>query len=323
VSERILVVRPDRLGDVILSTPVLQALRERHPSAYIVFLVRKGLGELWSSGGRVDRVWEWEPGSLVESVRQMYAQRFDRVVHLQVHPELAWASFFARIPKRVGPLSKIYSWLVLNAGVRQHRSRSDRNEAQYGLELAGVGDFASARCWVDLRAQDLERIRERLRAQGVEQKFLVIHPGMGGSALNWSADRYAELAHVLECQGVCVVWSFGPQDAEMRAKIGTRAKLIWEGSAHARELAAFLAQARLVVAPSTGPLHLASAVGTRVVGVYSPLRAHHPRRWGVWGRTAQDSEMCAPCVSEAQALEQGLDAVLPLGAVLSAVLRLY
>lgn len=322
MSERILVVRPDRLGDVILSTPVVHALRARDPGAYIVFLVRKGLGELFDSGGPANAVWEWKPGSLWTTVKRMRAERFDTVVHLQMHGELACASVLAGIPARKGPLSKPYSWLTLNQGVRQRRSLSDRSEAQYGLELAGFEDPRGARTWVALRAEDMERTGARLRERGIPEKFLVIHPGMGGSALNWSAEKYAELAGELENAGVNVVWSFGPQDAEMRLSLRDRARMIWEGGS-LRELSAFFAHARVAVAPSTGPLHLASAVGTRVVGVYSPVRTHHPRRWGVWGRSADDAVMCVPDVSEIDAQKLGLDAVLPVAVVRDAALRLY
>ena len=322
MSARILVVRPDRLGDVLLSTPVVYALRARDPGAYIVFLVRKGLGELFDSGGPANAVWEWEPGNLLQTVRRMRAEAFDTVVHLQMHAELAWAAVLAGVPARKGPLSKPYSWLTLNQGVRQRRSISDRSEAQYGLELAGIENTRSARTWVALRPQDVERAGARLRERGVPEKFAVIHPGMGGSALNWSAEKYAELAAELEGAGVNVVWSFGPQDAAMRSALSARARYIWEGGS-LREFSAFLAHARVAVAPSTGPLHLASAVGTRVVGVYSSVRVHHPRRWGVWGRTSEDAVMCVPEVSEADALARGLDAVLPVAVVREAVLRLY
>ena len=124
---------------------------------------------------------------------------------------------------------------------------------------------------------------------------MVVHPGMSGSALNLSVSQYAEIIRVLQKQGP-VLLSQGP--ASLDQEIVRQLKLDFPEipvikGVSLRVLAEVFRLANLVIAPSTGPIHLAHYVGTRTLGLYSPVRSHSPSRWAPWGGSGE-SETLTP-----------------------------
>jgi ADP-heptose:LPS heptosyltransferase len=133
--------------------------------------------------------------------------------------------------------------------------------------------------------------REALDRAGLDPEvgFALFHPGMGGSALNLSLERYLELIDsVRKIFSYPVGLTEGPasQDKQLVSELVRRQpelKVVRGVSlAGLREV---FRLAKVVVAPSTGPLHLAHYVGTRTIGVYSPVRSQRRERWAPWGGT--------------------------------------
>jgi heptosyltransferase-2 len=126
---RILVARPDRIGDVILSTPVIAALRAQYPNAHLTFLVRDFVAPLIRGIPDVDSVFIYDPDGRHSGIRgffrlmeELKAQRFQISIVLQSTLKLASALFGVGVPNRIGPLSKLHSYLFYNRGSRQRRS---------------------------------------------------------------------------------------------------------------------------------------------------------------------------------------------------------
>jgi ADP-heptose:LPS heptosyltransferase len=128
--------------------------------------------------------------------------------------------------------------------------------------------------------------RRILSEVGVQGEFVVLHPGSGGSADRWPIKKFIQLYAMLKKRGLQVVMS---GSADEGAAIENAAKNLnvslnhIAGETDLRALAAVLSLARTVVANSTGPLHLAVAVGTKVVGLYPSRRIMSPVRWGPLG----------------------------------------
>ena len=344
---KILVVRADRLGDVILSTPVLGALRAHYPQAELHFLMRESVAPLLRGLTHLDHVLIFEPQGrhrgfkgFFRLVRELRAENYKIAVLLQSQFKLAAAVFFARIPRRVGPLSKVYSFLFYNRGVRQKRSHVEMHEADYNLQLLrALGIRVGHRRFlpqVQFSEVAREDARAWLQAWGWNggRSLVLVHPGMGGSALNWPESHYFELIRALSREvGVQVVVTGGPAETPLLERL--RARLLEhpdeEGScpplfthlpfpvfkstaelnpsadpqtnrqrAQAEHqatrllspssglflekgvdrLAALMSFSSVVVAPSTGPLHLAAALGKSVVTFFPPIRVQSAIRWG-------------------------------------------
>jgi ADP-heptose:LPS heptosyltransferase len=320
-TNRILIVRPDRLGDVILSTPVIDAVRKNFPESKIGVLVRQSVAPLLQSHPSVDWVLTYRPktdharfSGLLKLSDEIQRKNFGCAIVLQAQFTPSAAVWMAGVPIRIGPLSKWYSRWLYNEGLRQHRSESDRNEADYNLELA-------ARAWggstptreefpvrVTIEPLTLEYTRKWLANSGLPnegKRFVAIHPGMGGSARNWPIERYEELIQRLVSESIPVVVTMGPADhalllrlrSKFTAEIQNHHVVLFEGEGQpVTVLGGVLAQASVVVAPSTGPLHLAAALGRPTVGFYPPIRVQSAKRWGPFVKSSQAAPVFSPQV---------------------------
>ena len=318
---RILVVRPDRIGDVVLSTPVFDAIKKKVPDSKITVLVREQVAPLLKSHPSVDEIIIYDPDGRHKGwtgiqmlSRDLGLGCFGTALVLQSQWRVALAIMLAGIPHRIGPKSKLHSYFLYNLSIRQNRSKSDRNEADYGLELASAvwegatptrQEFPSH---LELSPAVRASSRDWLQSKGWKEgeKLVAIHPGMGGSALNWPEKNYIELAEQISAKGVRVLLSFGPMDLELAKRIEARLKekkvtpIIYSsgnGQDSIDFLAALFSWALVVVAPSTGPLHIAAALGRPVVTFYSPIQVQSSKRWGPFVRDSGKVHVLSPEVA--------------------------
>lgn len=137
----------------------------------------------------------------------------------------------------------------------------------------------------------LELKSDALLPASLPQEFIVLHPGMGGSALNWPTTSYLDLAQRLLALGKNVVITGTPGDQEWLAPLEkplrSQPGVFWlVGQLNLKTLIAVLARSTATIAPSTGVLHLAASTGTKTIGIYSPIQVQTPIRWGPRGKKA-------------------------------------
>jgi heptosyltransferase III len=291
-QRRILIVRTDRLGDVILTLPMVAVLREWYPDAYLAMMLNRYTGEIVRGNPSLneiiwdDRISGGEPSpGLVGTLR---ARKFSTVFVVHPTPRLAWLVACAGIPERIGTGYRVYSFFF-NRKIYEHRKDARYHELEYNLHMLRTlrpeftGDGVVPRYDINIDpAADME-VRKRIGSLASGQSLIVMHPGSGGSAHDWPRTHFAQLAGLVagERRYRLVVTGGGKEDALVRdiAAAG-KTEFAFAGSLSLPELAALYAMARVVVGNSTGPLHLAAAVGTRVIGLYSQITAMSPARWG-------------------------------------------
>lgn len=319
-SPRILVARPDRIGDVILSTPVIAALKAHYPHAHITFLVRDFVAPLVRNIPNVDAVFVYDPSGRHAGVtgffrlmEELKAQRFQISIVLHSVFKLAAALYGVGVSNRIGPLSKIHSYLFYNRGSRQRRSLVEMHEADYNLQLLRkLGIRTGSHQIPSQIAVSDERktwAKEWLESQGWirdaangRKRLVVVHPGMGGSALNWPENYYVDLIRALKKEGHDVLVTGGPEEGYLLERIKIQAAktddvvIVYGGSTSGPvdQLAALFQEADLVVAPSTGPLHVAVALGKPVVTFYPPIRVQSAIRWGPYVADPEDVGILVP-----------------------------
>jgi ADP-heptose:LPS heptosyltransferase len=287
---RILVTRTDRLGDVILATPVLRKLRELNPNDEIFFLSQRQWHPILQYGAPVELL-PFDPSMSEYALKEMIRKRgFDVAYVLKDDERVSRAIKAARVPVRVGPYSTLRSFFIFNEGKWQRRSKCLMHEAEYNLDLiAPVRPSSDAnnlpRAWIatsdsaKIRAQQF-LLKKKLSSRG----FIVIHPGSSGSA------RYVEIAKVhylaqrLMQKGHRVVISGGPGETAILDSFREKAQgVLLLGPADGLELdgmAEVYRHAKAVIAHGTGPLHLAAAVDTPTFAIFPPLFVLSEKRWG-------------------------------------------
>lgn len=292
----VLVVRNDRLGDWVLTLPLMEAIRASLPGVRLGAMAKEAVAPLLRRYAGVEDVIP-SPGGrrrgFREATASVRAGRFDAAV--VVHPDLVdtLAVWWAGVKVRVGNAYRGYA-VFCNRRVKFHRSPSDRHEIEYNLKyLEGLGLPVPAGVpapRLAVTAEDRAKAVALLARRGVAADgYVVVHPGSGGSSLNWSLRRYRILAAELaKASSLSVVVTGSAAERETAAFVAGegagRASVAGETDLGA--LVGLLAGARLFVSGNTGPMHLAAAVGTPTVSFFSPLRSGSPRRWGPVGNAS-------------------------------------
>jgi len=306
---KILIIRTDRLGDVILTTPVACALKKKYPDSAIVFWGSDYTKEVLKQCTCVDSVITFpENISAAAAARELKKESFD--VSILVHStfKLAYTLFLARIPVRIGTGYRFYSFL-LNKRWYEHRKYSTQHEVDYNLNLLktlGIEEkdphFSFT---VPKEAENsVSDLMKELELQNKEN-IIVLHPGSGGSAPGWSAHNFSRLSDQLTNEGFTVLITGGKEDTAVVDEVVSGCEirpLTLPRLLTLKELMAFLKNISLFVSNSTGPLHLARALGTGVLGLYPPLVTASATRWGPYNGDdmilSPDVPPCKKCSKE-------------------------
>ena len=293
---RILVVRTDRIGDVLLSTPVLSVLREQHADCRIAMLVSPYAADAVEGHPALDEVIIDEqsgrhrgPTGFFRLIGDLRGRRFDAVLVLHPTARLALACRLAGIPVRIGTGYRAYGFLF-NRKVYEHRKDARKHEVEYNLAMAralfdGAGEAAPQIHVSEAARRAVEERKRRWRVVPGDP-LVLLHPGSGGSARNWPAECFAELAARLSRGGVRVVVTGSADERDLVERVAgslPESVIRVAGELDIRELAALLQTSTLCVTNSTGPLHVAAAVGTPAVALFCPIKPCSPTRWGPYG----------------------------------------
>jgi ADP-heptose:LPS heptosyltransferase len=310
---RLLVIRPDHIGDLLFATPALRALRAAYPQAHIAALVGPWGADIVRRFGHgtpcpyLDEVltcdFPWfsrrpkasplEPYRLLGAeARRLRGLGFDLALNLRF--DFWWGallSYLAGIPRRVGyAIAECRPFLTEAVPYTpgRHEVRQNLSLVEHVLR-GGVGIQAGepGQPPLDFPLSDEERAfaRQWLSGHGmVEGDAVAIHPGAGAAVKLWPADRWAAVADALAGRYGCRILLTGSAserslvqlvDVRMRAR-----PLLVTGETTLGQLAALFAACRLVLGVDSGPLHLAVAVGAPTVHLYGPV---DPALFGPWG----------------------------------------
>ena len=296
--ERILVARNDRLGDLILTFPVFQALRRQWPDAELVAYVSEYTRDAALLCPAIDRVVIDPQLPRFENLRQVAAEwranQFDVLLALRSGRHVNLPGFFARVPLRIGSLSNVF-FLFLTHSLRQARSRPVKPEWDYNLDLLGYlfdiyglsADVTPARPVIQVGQDRIDIKRVILRDQlGIdpEKGIIFVHPGQSGSSNNLRHDQYVDLIRGLNLsRGQSIVLTAGPGELEMLAdlseKLGATPHAVYESREGMQSFAEVVANAELFIASSTGTLHLAGALDRPTAGFFERRLTKGPLRW--------------------------------------------
>ncbi|MCA9752422.1 MAG: glycosyltransferase family 9 protein [Gemmatimonadetes bacterium] len=296
---RVLIVRTDRIGDVVLATPLIRALRKSFPEAHLAALVRPYSEPALRGNPHLDQILLDDTegrhagsGGTWRLARDLASHRFTHALLLLPTKRLAYALFLAGIPRRVGVGRRLYQVLTGMSAVRRFHDPL-RSEADYCLDLGrriGAADDGLA---TEAFLTDTERRlgEEILSAGGIApgEPIVGLHPGSGGSAPNWPPEAWARLASVLgDDPDVRVVLTGGESERALLPAFEGLRYVDLVGRLDLRGTMAVIAACDVFLSASTGTMHLAGALGVPTVSPFCPLPACHPDLWGPHGNVARN-----------------------------------
>jgi heptosyltransferase-2 len=299
---RILVTRTDRLGDLVLSTPVFEALRQKFPEAHlacITLLENRAVVEgnpylneviLYDKLGS-ERGWF---GNLRFAAR-LAGKRFDSVIHLHPTNRMHLVSWLARIPVRIGYRKK-NGW-ALTHSIEDRKAEGTKHESEYNFDLLKFLEIEPPKKIAPhfpLKEKDRLSLALLLKTLGLdpERPYAVLNPSASCPSKIWPAQRFASLADRLEQErGLQVALIGAIPDRRFAKKVeefAGKPVIDLSGKLSLGALGWLLKGAKLLISNDSGPVHVARAVGTPVISLFGRnLAGLSPRRWGPLGEAGK------------------------------------
>jgi heptosyltransferase-2 len=308
----ILVVRTDRMGDVVLTTPALKALREAYPDARISVLVSMYTKAIIEGNPCVDEVWVDDRTNTHGGLRgfwrlvlEIRKRKFDAAVIYHTKRRTNLLCFFAGIPYRLGYKNDKFGFLLTDP-VWDERHYGRKHEARYCLDLVrhmgGVSsDILSkspdelaadlyvsippdAEAWVDELLKETDALRKG--------RLIAVHPGASDPSKRWPEHLFEELMGQLFDRYKGTIILVGTEDTSGAAKgivSSVRGPVLdLTGKTNVSQLAGLLKRCDLLISNDSGPVHLAAGVGTPVVSIFTRNQPGiNPSRWRPLGRKSR------------------------------------
>ena len=304
--KKVLFIQLSALGDTILAIPTIRAIRHAFPNAEFTILASPTNLNYLASCPYIDKhIAFCKTGyQLISSLRR---EGFDWVIDLEHWPRLsALLAYATGAPRRIGFSTKgQHRHSLFTETVPHVQGRHEvRNFLSLATQLECPIHELGLEVWWDEKARTW--IRETLAKAGVflDQPVIVLHPEAGRRGeprRRWPQGRYVALANALvEQYDAQIVLTGAPDEVAVSEEIAARTKhrsVVLAGRTDVNQLAALFADATLVVSGNCGPMHLAAATGTPVVGLHGPTNF---AQWGPWDRNAgvvRARIPCSPCLN--------------------------
>ncbi len=296
--KRILIVRTDRIGDVLLSTPAIKALRDAYPNAYIAVMVRPYAKDIVEGNPYLDEVIIYDKfgrhkswlGSIKFTLK-LKKKKFGLALVLHPTNRAHLIIFFAGIRKRVGYGRKL--GFLLTDRVKHTKQFGEKHELEYNFDLLkhlGIEPL-DKNLFMPVNPESEIWADEVLAQNNIEagDRIVAIHPGASCPSKIWPNERFAEAADKLaQKYKFKVLILAGPKDIEKAKAVAQKlrsAAVNLAGRTSVSQLAGILKRCSLFISNDSGPVHIASAVGTPVISIFGRAQPGlSPRRWGPLGK---------------------------------------
>ena len=307
--QRIIISRTDSIGDVILTLPVAGMLKNKFPGVEIIFLGRSYTKAVINACEHIDRFMNWDEISNMsddDATEAFRAEKADMIIHVFPRKEIARLAKKAKIPIRLGTTNRLYHWGTCNKLVRLSRKRSELHEAQLNLKLiegiSGKGTIPLEQV-CDLYGLNKTEALDNKFIQLIDKnRFnLILHPKSKGSAREWGLENFKKLIAILPDDQFKIFISGTAEEGTLLKETGifeSGKAINLTGQMSLAQLMSFIEACDGLVAASTGPLHIAAALGKTAIGIYPPIRPMHPGRWAPVGKQAKFAVIekeCSDC----------------------------
>jgi len=303
---RVLVVRLRSIGDTVLATPSLFALKRFLPHAQIDVLVEDWVAPLLDNHPHVDNVMVLERGGVVartKAAREIRAARYDVAYNLHGGTTATFLTRATGARHRVGfrtyQYAKLHTELVPSPLLLWGQQKTHSVEQQLALlGWTGVPVSDRPRTELGVSPEAAESVNRQLAAAGlVDRKIALIHPAAAFATKRWATENFARVAEVLAERGFAPVAIAAPQEGEIIDELLSKSTMnVLALDLSLPEVTALAARAQVFVGNDSGIAHIAAAVGTPSVVIFGSSNVAH---WRPWNRAAAEVVVeelpCQPC----------------------------
>lgn len=304
--KRILISRTDGIGDAMLTLPMSGYLKQQFPGVEIIFLGRNYTRPMIECCGNIDHFISWDvlgAEEKINQINQIKSLKLDAVIHVFPNKEVAKVMKLANVPLRIGTSHRTFHWLYCNKLVPFTRKNSTLHESQLNFQLL--------KPLVPNLSFDLDKMHQFSGFHAPEKHpevdllidkskiNVILHPKSKGSAREWGVDNFEELINLLPSDKYNIILTGTEQEGQMfRTTLVQPYPQVCDASGRVSliQLISLIAHADALVACSTGPLHIASALEINTIGIYPPIRPMDSGRWGPIGPKVKVFTKHRPCV---------------------------
>lgn len=299
--QNLLIVRTDRIGDVVLSLPLAELIKSHYPQCKITYLLREYTECIAQEHPFIDKILllkEKDGKALIKSnFKELKKHIFDSCLIVYPTFETALITFLSGIKIRIGTGYRWYS-LLFNHRVFEHRKYAEKHELEYNVNLLKVfgieRDVAPEKINFNLKVQPksvikIEKLLAENRLAGTKP-IIVIHPGSGGSAVDLPLSSFKDLVKLLTTTSInseiIVTGLSSEKEICEQLIINDRVKN-FAGILALSELIALINKTTIFISNSTGPIHIAAALGKTTIGFYPKILSCSAKRWGPYSNKAK------------------------------------
>jgi heptosyltransferase-3 len=305
---RVLVVRLRSIGDTVLSTPSLTALRRFLPHARIDILLEDWIAPVLEGSDEIDRVITFDNQSVLSRARvarELRAARYDVVYNLHGGTTATLLTRASGAKHRVGfahyQFRRLHNHLAPSSAELWGTFKLHSVEQQLALiGWTGVPVTDRPPTHLAVTADAAKSVTEKLREAGLDgtRPFAVIHPTASYETKQWAMEKFARIAEELAGRGLASVAIAAPDESAivLELKKNSGASVVGLTNLSLPEITALAARARLFVGNDSGVAHIAAAAGAPSVVIFGSSNVTHWRPWTTQSNEIVRQEMpCQPC----------------------------
>jgi ADP-heptose:LPS heptosyltransferase len=291
--KNLLIVRTDRIGDVILSLPMAGIIKKHFPECKVSFLLREDTKCLAENNSYIDEilVLRMHNGKILlnDNIKLIYKYKFDSAVVVSPSFITALIIFISGIKYKIGTGYRWYSFLF-NKKIFVHRKYGEKHELEFNVDLLlplgikEIVNFNNVKFNFFAGNKNIALIRNVLKENNISliKPVIIVHPGSRGSAVDWPLNRFKQLIGIIlkEIDVTILLTGSAPEKVLCdELQISDEIKN-FAGKFDLSELIALIDICDIFISNSTGPIHIAAALGKYTIGFYPKIPACSPQRWG-------------------------------------------
>ncbi|MCF7873296.1 MAG: lipopolysaccharide heptosyltransferase II [Candidatus Omnitrophica bacterium] len=296
--KKILVIRTDRLGDVILSTPVIKNLRKNYPDSYIAFTCRPYTKDILEGNPYLDELliydkYGYHKNFLATLKFALYLRKKKFDLALVLHPtnRAHILAFFAGIAKRVGWNKKLS--FLLTDKLAHTKDQGKKHEREYNLDLLRYLDISAEdkEIYIPVQENVQQKVDQILAKEGIESKdkLIVIHPCASCPSKRWPQSKFIELVKMLKAEEDIKIAVISSADQKEFGKGISKIEGVIDlcGALSISETIALINRVRLFISCDSGPVHIAAGLNKPVISIFGRSQAGlSPKRWAPTGKNS-------------------------------------
>lgn len=296
--KKIIISRTDSIGDVVLTLPIAGYLKSIFPNVKIIFIGRSYTQPIVDYSKNIDRFVNWDIHSKYSKKTQvafLSGLGADAIIHVFPNKQIALMAKKAGIKIRIGTSHRSFHWFTCNKMVNFSRKNSNLHEAQLNFKLLaplGLNNIPETSFLPAFYGYRNKPINDKSILQFIDKTRanIILHPKSKGSAREWGLQNFDDLIKILPSNKYNVIVAGTETDGTQMNEFIEKNKnriINATGKLNLKQYISLISNCQALIAASTGPLHIAAALGIKAIGLYAPMRPIDAGRWGPIGTNAK------------------------------------